>query len=426
MKFHSIKPRSNWRAQAEELGYLSGLLDNPPYWIEAAAQPFCASVSMLEVEEFIEVATEELCEIALQAVDHVCTSPKSDQLFDSLRIPPPYRSAIRKSWARQDKSLYGRFDFSYNDGEVKLLELNFDTPTSLYEAAVLQWYWYTDCVAAGQLPEGSDQFNSIHERLIDAFKRLGNIETLHLSALSDCPEDEDTVRYIESCAMAAGITTDFIHVSQLGLDHAGQLIDLHCRKIRHLFKLYPWEFLMQEDEEVFKQTGRRIFPALIENQDAAFLEPAWKAILSNKAILPLMWELAPNHPNLLATALDDRSNLAKTLKSGAHVRKPIFGREGANVSIVIPGDKDLSVKRDGPYGQEGFILQEYCPLPSYGEYHCVIGSWIIDGQAAGMGIRSDRNAITGNTACFVPHYIEPITTSSQESSALATAGTLTR
>ncbi len=407
MKFQNFSPRPNWRAQANELGYLSSLLDDPPYWIEAAEKPFCASVTMLEVEGFIEAATEDLVELALECVNHVCTSNRSDELFDQLRIPKPYREAIKTSWARQDRSLYGRFDFAYSDGEVKLLELNFDTPTSLYEAAVLQWCWYDDNVKSGALPEGSDQFNSIHERLIDAFKKMKDVKLLHLSALADCPEDEETVRYLESCAAMAGISTDFLYVSQLGFDPKGNLVDMKERVIRHLFKLYPWEFLMQEDETVFQKTGARIFPSLIETKQLCVLEPVWKAILSNKAILPIMWEIAPNHANLLATSYDNRDRLAKTLRSGAHVRKPIFGREGANVSIVIPGSDDLSFNRDGPYGSEGFILQEYQPLPSFGDYHCVIGSWVIDGQPAGMGIRADKNAITGNTACFIPHFIEP-------------------
>jgi glutathionylspermidine synthase len=36
--------------------------------------------------------------------------------------------------------LYGRFDLAYRgDGPPKLLEYNADTPTALFEAAVVQW-----------------------------------------------------------------------------------------------------------------------------------------------------------------------------------------------------------------------------------------------------------------------------------------------
>lgn len=408
MKFQKISARPGWRAQADKLGYLASVLDDPPYWIEAAKQPFCASVSMLEVEAFIEEATEELTALALECVENVCTSSRSEELFDALKIPKPYRNPIRRSWARRDSSLYGRFDFACSDGQVKLLELNFDTPTSLYEAAVLQWYWYDDHVKSGSLPQGSDQFNSIHERLIEAFKHMKDIRRLHLSSISNCDEDEGTVRYLQSCAAQAGLATAFIHMSDLGFDKKGHLIDMNGREIKSLFKLYPWEHLFKEDETIRQRKKHRILPSLVESNHVKFLEPMWKAILSNKAILPIMWELAPNHPNLLATTLDDNSKMAQVLRDGPHVRKPIFGREGANVSIEFPDVDEMCVKKEGPYGQEGFILQEYHALPEYEDYHCVVGSWVVDNQPAGMGIRADKSAITGNTACFIPHFIEPV------------------
>lgn len=48
---------------------------------------------------------------------------------------------------------------------------------------------------------------------------------------------------------------------------------------------------------------------------------------------------------------------------------------------------------------------QFQPLPRFGDSYTLIGSWIIDDEAAGMGIREDNTLITKDTSRFVPHYI---------------------
>ncbi|HNB24202.1 MAG TPA: glutathionylspermidine synthase family protein [Candidatus Melainabacteria bacterium] len=406
MKFEKIKARRNWRERADEAGYLTAILDNPPYWVEALDEPFCGVFTMEEVESVIETATSELYEMSLQAVDFVVNSASSERCFDALKIAPQYRNAIRRSWRRHDRTIYGRFDFSYKDGSLKLLELNFDTPTSLYEASILQWFWLEDLKDQKKLPETCDQFNSLHERLIDSFEKAkSDGSTLHLASVQDSAEDVDTVKYLQSCAIQAGLDARFIFMQDLGFDSLGRLIDLSGNVISQLFKLYPWEQIMYEDAEVKKRFGRQIFSALAESNYTKFIEPSWKMILSNKAILPLLWQLFPGHKNLLETAFDDESNEAHWIRQSRHVRKPIFGREGGSVSIVDPESPDKVIEKESVYGAEGFILQAMHELPKHNDYHLVMGSWVVDGQPAGMGLRADLSPITGNTAIFVPHYI---------------------
>ncbi|MEI9864538.1 MAG: glutathionylspermidine synthase family protein [Limisphaerales bacterium] len=94
---------------------------------------------------------------------------------------------ILKSWERDDFSLYGRFDLSF-DGITppKLLEYNADTPTALVEGRPFaQWFWLQETH-----PE-ADQFNSIHERLIEAWKRWAG-KTIHFSGIKEHDEDAMT------------------------------------------------------------------------------------------------------------------------------------------------------------------------------------------------------------------------------------------
>lgn len=157
----------------------------------------------------------------------------------------------------------------------------------------------------------------------------------------------------------------------------GQFTDLQDQVIGNLFKLYPWEFMLRE-----------MFSTKLEDAGVRWLEPAWKSIISNKALLPMLWEMFPNHPNLLAAYFSEDAHP----EMEKYVIKPIFSREGANVSIVENGKVVEAV--EGPYGEEGTIVQAFYPLPKFGDSYTLIGSWLINDQPAGIGIREDRALIT--------------------------------
>ena len=249
--------------------------------------------------------------------------------------------------------------------------------TALIEAAVAQWFWLQDTRPA------SDQFNSIHERLIAAWRRWGG-GRLHFSAIKDHAEDEQTVLYLRDTAEQAGVATEFIHVEDIGWDGRA-FVDLCGRRIENCFKLYPWEWMWRE--EFAKHLGA---------EPTRFLEPTWKMLLSNKGLLPVLWELFPGHPNLLA-ASDTPGALG-----GDFVRKPRLGREGANVTLVRAGS--VVEESGGGYGAEGFVEQALAPAAEFDGNFPVFGVWIVDHTAAGMGIREDTRRITGNWSRFVPHF----------------------
>jgi glutathionylspermidine synthase len=384
MRRVAIKPRCNWRERAVALGFNFHSPDGETYWNESAYYEF----TLDEIESEIEDVAQELEELTRAAVGRIVAN---DALMDRMGVPRTARELIVASWRRGDPSLYGRFDFSYGaGGPAKLLEYNADTPTALYEAAAFQWFWLEDQMAAGRLPEGADQFNSIHERLVARFAELAGQGLLHVASLPDHVEDRGTVEYIADCARQGGFATEFIAIQDIGLGDDGQLYDLSNRPIERLFKLYPWEWLFAEE-----------FAAGLATSRTGFLEPPWRSLLSNKGLLAVMWEMAPNHRNLLpAYFADDR---AACRLANRHVRKPLYSREGANVTMVERGH--VVDEEGGAYGEEGFVVQGLAPVPSFDGNHAVVGAWIVAGQSCGVGIREDDSPITKDTSRFVPHAI---------------------
>jgi glutathionylspermidine synthase len=131
-----------------------------------------------------------------------------------------------------------------------------------------------------------------------------------------------------------------------------------------------------------------------------WIEPLWKSVLSNKALLAVLWEMYPGHPNLLPAFLDNPGILTE------YVRKPRLGREGANISIVSPGSE---VQTGGVYGDEGsgggWVYQLFDPLPEFDGFRPALGAWIVGDDAAGLGIRETTGLVTDDGAAFVPHRI---------------------
>ncbi len=378
-------PRPDWTKIVESQGLLFHSIDGQPYWDEAAYYLFEAG----EVD-LIEEATYRLNEMCLEAAGDLIESGR----LDELGIPEPFHRFVAESWEHDEHTIYGRFDLAFDGaGPPKLLEYNADTPTALLEAAVIQWFWFRDLLGSTGVRESDvdeapfDQFNSIHERLIEAWSRvrreLGG--RVVFAAMGDALEDVMTVTYLRDTATQAGLKTEFLAVKDIGYhDGRGVFTDLRERAIEILFKLYPWEWMIREE------FGRFL---LERERPTRWLEPPWKMVLSNKAILPVLYDMFPESPYLLRAGFEP---IGKT-----YVVKPIYSREGANVTIVEDGR--TIAETGGDYADGRLVYQEFCPLPSFNGRYPVIGSWIVNGHACGMGIREDDGLITRNTSRFLPH-----------------------
>lgn len=378
----SIAPRDGWRNKVEELGLIWHTTpDGIPYWAEDAYYKFTPQ----QIEK-IENATNECYRLFLEAGEYIV----KNRLFDVFGIPREFHQTVIEAWEAEPPALnYGRFDFGF-DGvtEPKLLEFNCDTPTSLLEASVIQWNWKDELFA------GADQFNGIHEAFVAKWKDVhGSLpfgSTVYFVMSQEASgEDAVTTAYMADMAKEAGIQ-NIVHmrIDDIGWD-GSRFLDLDDNEMRVIYKLYPWEWLVHEE-----------FGQKILMKDTIWIEPIWKMIWSSKAILPILSKLFPNHPNILKAAFEEFDSPESHPTN--FVRKPILSREGANVSIFKDGK--FIAESGGDYGEDGFVFQELFDIPSFDGNYPIIGSWVVDGEACGMGIR-EGGLITDNVARFVPHVI---------------------
>lgn len=380
--------RPHWRAFAEEVGFGFHTINDAPYWNESAYYRF----RLRQIEEDLEASTEELHDMVLDMVGDIT---RSEEMLTQLNIPRDYWSYVWNSWNDREPHLYGRMDFAYHGvGPAKLLELNYDTPTALFETGFFQWVWLEEQMQAGVLPANADQFNSLQDKLEQAFRELLLPNPFHFCSVRESTEDRGTVQYLMDLAVQAGMEPRYLAVEDIG-EMDGQMVDLDNLPIAGLFKLYPWEFMVREE-----------FARVLYTSRTRIIEPGWKMLLSNKGILPLLWQRYPNHPNLLPAFFEDEANAP--LSSG-WVRKPLFSREGANIQLVDREGQRLEV--DGPYGDGRFIRQEFSPLPKFydedrgQDVYALVGSWVVGDCSAGIGMREDSTLVTKDSSRFVPHII---------------------
>jgi glutathionylspermidine synthase len=400
----SLTPREGWQQKVESQGLIFHTLDNgQPYWDESAAYQFTAA----EIDT-LEAAGNTLQEMCLAAAQHII----GEKRYAELDIPADAIEAIEWAWNNEPPALYGRFDLSWAGAQSgnahKLLEYNADTPTALLEAAIIQWNWLED-MPPSLVSAKPDQFNSIHEKLIAKWEDIDPYlsKPIYFAAL-DNAEDQLTVTYLRDTAQQAGLDTQQMFLNEIGWNDDQQMfLDPDEHPMFSIFKLYPWEAMLQEE---FGPHAIATYPS------TRWIEPIWKMLLSNKGILPILWQLYPNHENLLEAHFDNPADNpgaprpdSRTWISGApqqhtmtnYVRKPLMSREGANITLIR--DNATIATTAGPYDGPQ-IVQALAPDAIFDHRHTVLGLWMIDQDCCGLGVRESFSPITDNLSSFVPHF----------------------
>ena len=392
MKLKKLNPLTNeylesigftWHTDRDETSYISDEV---------------VSISEEEAEAYYS-ATNELYDMYCEAGQHVI----DNNLFHELDIPFNLIEIIKDSWEDDVHwHLYGRFDLAGGlDGRpIKLIEFNADTPTSLFETAIIQW-----AMLKFNNLEESSQFNSLYEAIKDNFKRFVTLDSdleqfdehyaklnwkILFSSVSGNDEEERTTKLLQHIANEAGYKTDFEYIEDVGFNDEG--ISKGDELFEFWFKLIPWEDIAIDEGELAV-----ILTQMISNKKVIISNPAYTLLFQSKGIMKILWDLYPNHPLLLETSFEPLENTKQ-------VEKMCFGREGANVAIVN-ADNSLELKTDGAYENFKPIYQEYVEFPQDKNGDHYQAGVFYAYEACGLGFRKGGK-ILDNMSKFVGHIVE--------------------
>jgi glutathionylspermidine synthase len=356
--------------------------------------PEAVTLTEQQAEELLQAA-DSLYEMYVQAVpDNL-----PDDFLQLMGIPQNLWSAVRHSWNDERHwHLYGRFDLAATAEGPKLVEFNADTATSIPETAVVQW---ASLMAAGQ-PEDQQQANGLFEGLelqLREWRELNQdlAPNLLLVYLPDSPEDETNCAVLAEAARGAGFgnvhicPVDEMHVSVQGEERGAwaEVGPEQWQQFQFIFKLVPWEILAEEEPELTADLSQ-----LLQSRDLIIANPPYALLFQSKAMLAWLWQVFPHHPLLTEAAMEDLS--------GHYVRKPLFGREGQNLTEVQDGRVQCTI--EGDYGQQPLVRQRWLELPADGQGRQYQAGVFWAGEACAVGFRREKGMIT-NLSEFVPHII---------------------
>ena len=372
-----------WHTDSDESAYISDEL---------------VVISEAEAKAYYEAANT-LYDMFVEAGEHVV----ENNLFHEIGIPFNLVEAIKESWENDVHwHLYGRFDLAGGiDGKpIKLLEFNADTPTALFETAVVQW-----AILKQNDMEETAQFNAVYEALLDNFKRLVTLDEdvsdfenryegwkFLFTSIRGNSEEENTVRLLQHIAAEAGYDTEFAYIDEIEFS-SEEGIFYHEENYELWFKLIPWEDIALEESDL-----AMLLTNIIRNQKAIIFNPAYTLLFQSKGMLKILWDLYPGHPLLLETSFEP-------LSEKEQVEKPVFGREGGNITIMDSHNSILE-KVEGDYSNHKMVYQAYCELPTDREGSSYQAGVFYAYEACGLGFRKGGK-ILDNMSKFVGHLVRP-------------------
>ncbi len=342
-------------------------------------------------------ATNEIYDMYVQAAEYVI----ENDLFFELGIPFNLVDMIKKSWDNDVHwHIYGRFDLAggIDDIPIKLIEFNADTPTSLFETALLQW-----ALLKENDLDDAQQFNNVYEAIKNNFKRLitlfDDIENFDknydgwkilFSSVDGNEEEEVTTKLLQQMATDAGFNTHFEYLGNVEFDENG-IYDAKGNKYEYFFKLYPWEDIATDEGEL-----ATTLTSIMKNQKAIILNPAYTLLFQSKGMLKILSDMFPESPYILKCSYEPLEGIKQ-------VEKTVFGREGANTKI-INADGSIATQRDGAYGNYKKVYQEYVEFTSDAKGDKYQAGVFFAYEACGLSFRKGAE-ILDNMSKFVGHHL---------------------
>lgn len=339
-------------------------------------------------------ATNELHLMYLHATDKVL---KEDALLRHFNIPEVLWPRLRLSWQkRRYQMITGRLDFCMDERGLKVYEYNADSASCHTEAGLILQKW----AEQGGLHKGGNPGDDLLNALADSWKHSDAKPFVHIMQDNDSEENYHAL-FMQRALSQAGFKSKILHgLDDLHWDKRGQLVDDEHRQVNCVWKTWAWETVLEqlrqesEDQQAAPpiRTGHpenqvRLIDVLLRPKVSVF-EPLWTVIPSNKAILPVLWSLFPNHRYLLESTFE----LNDQLMQNGYAIKPIAGRCGSNIELVSHEEQTLD-KTAGKFAEQENIYQQLWCLPKVTDRYVQICTFTVGGHYGGTCLRSDRNLV---------------------------------
>ena len=264
-------------------------------------------------------------------------------------------------------------------------------------------------VKNGYRGNGHNPAEGLLEELTGAWKHSHARPFVHIMQDNDVEEDYHAL-FIQRSLLQAGFETKILHgLGALSWDAAGQLIDDEGRHVNCVWKTWAWETAIEQIREVSEteyaavpiRTGHpegevRLIDVLLRPEVLVF-EPLWTVIPGNKAILPVLWQLFPNHRYLLDTDFE----VNDLLKQTGYAVKPIAGRCGSNIDLISAQDELLD-KSSGKFVDRKNIYQQLWCLPKVDGKYIQVCTFTVGGNYGGTCLRGDDSLVVKKESDIEP------------------------
>lgn len=423
------------QGQAKRLSFYSKYPNFFSTFIEPKLEYGLYGVKLFSKDKIDEIryVTNELWKI-LSKVKNYIKQLDSDDLL-RLGYPKELHEFISLDYLTHDTAL-SRFDFVVtDDGKIKMLEINNDTPFLVQEAFYMNGEMCAEFEVT-DVNEGCHNYlsNSFKQAIIDCSNYLGNKTPNIVITGYDIDTDFEefcTVDFIKS-KIPSDLNVEFEEIYKLRVvseDNEFYKRGLYTSKMKRVDILikpaYPYEFLINDVAEDGEKLGIELLK-MVKQKELALINPPSSSINQNKIVMAIIWDwyekgiiLTQHEKNIvqkymLPTYL---SNDIFVKTNTAYVKKPIYSREGSSVEIIK--GKDIVKSQYNLYDDFQSIYQEYIQLPkqevvvegSKVTKSYIVGSFVVCDKPTALALRIGGDITEWNSHWLAlgiaEEYIEP-------------------
>lgn len=363
------------------------------------------TVSKSDVQK-IKKATEELHRVFVNATEHVL---KDKSLYSKFNINKENWKMIGDNFQRtKNNYFYGRMDigFNFDFSQIKIFEYNTGLCGDIYDTSEYQNKVFDYFVKQNpnQIKNKSQIINSISsghgllkkvgERWEILSKNCKN-KTIYFIYDETDREEKLVLSSIFKGLKTKGIPYKlFSDRKCLIKSEKGLLYDkITNEKIDILYKTHPWYSIYRNLKNLKEgKKARGDFYEFFLNKKTKIVEPMWKTVMGNKALLPYVYSLHKDCKYLIPSSFDPFDECFGD--DEYIIEKGLMGRG----SMMTKKVKRSEITKKNP----NVIYQKIFKENYVDNNYYIMGSWIVGDKFSGMFVKQSNTMINEYSCNVIP------------------------